>query len=146
MFFLNRLTIAIIIVLSVNNTLFAGNLISVNFVDNKRGANNGMVTLKISNTTKKNIDVLKWGTPLEKTLSANIFKVKHGKTLSRYIGRFIKRGTPKDNDYITLKAGEKRLVSVPLSDFYDMQKKEYMKLNLTDIFKSKIKKMLSPNH
>ena len=136
----NKLTFVIIMLLVVKSTLLAGSSIAVGFIQNKEDSASGTVTLKITNTTKKSIKVLKWNTAFEKTLSANIFAVKNGKKLSVYQGRLIKRNSPTDDDYITLEAGEERSVSILLPKYYEMTKEGTYEVIYNGSFKVKNQK------
>lgn len=73
----------------------------------------------IENFTEKNFRVLPWGTPLEAVLSADIFDVITGNEILPYRGRVIKRAPPGEADYVDLAAGEKKQVTVNLSQAYD---------------------------
>ncbi len=73
----------------------------------------------LDNGTDTAVEVLPWGTPLEKTLTADVFVVTKEGDVMPYGGRIVKRRPPGPDDYITLAAGERREAVVNLSDAYD---------------------------
>jgi len=107
-----------------SNPLYASNknALGITLKATKQQAKSSEVTVVITNMTAKSINVLKWNTPLETTLSANIFNIySNGKKMA-YKGRLIKRGKPQKDDYLLLLSGESVEATVQLSRYYKMQK------------------------
>ena len=77
------------------------------------------LVFSIENLTEESLRVLPWGTPLEPVLSADLFDVVHDEVTLPYRGRVIKRAPPGDADYLDIAAGDKRVVTVNLSQAYD---------------------------
>jgi len=103
--------------------LFAagGTDITVSLQTTKQSELTSEVTVVMTNTTDKPLKVLSWQTPLEATLTANIFSVtQKGKPLP-YTGISVKRGAPTDADYVLFQPGESRSVTVNLSQYYKME-------------------------
>jgi peptidyl-Lys metalloendopeptidase len=75
----------------------------------------------LKNTSKESKHVLKWHTPLE-GFNSNMFRVDTEGTRARYLGRLIKRGVPKPEDYIVLKPGESVSANVDIAEAYDIVK------------------------
>jgi len=124
-----------IISLIALSTFSLGTPLSVSFAQNKQSASSGIVTIKITNTSDTAVKVLKWNTPLEKTLSANIFHIQNAKTVIPYIGRLIKRMKPSDDDYIIFEAGEERTLDIALPKYYKMTTKGEYKVTYNATFK-----------
>lgn len=80
---------------------------------------NAVLIFSVENATADLVALLPWGTPLEAVLSADMFDVTFENELLAYRGRLVKRLAPKPSDYIHLSAGEKKQVSVNLSQGYD---------------------------
>jgi peptidyl-Lys metalloendopeptidase len=79
----------------------------------------GTVSFKVTNTSRQTMMVPHWQLPTG-TLDTNLFQVfKDGKPVA-YTGPMIKRAAPTAADYIVLRPGESRLVTVDLSRAYDM--------------------------
>lgn len=78
------------------------------------------VLFYINNATDASVEILPWGTPLEKTMTADRFAVSLNGVAIPYSGRIAKRPAPRAEDYITLAAGEKKETVVSLSDSYDV--------------------------
>ena len=111
----------ILLTLFTFSTLHAENALSVELA--LKNEKNGSIIITLTNTSTKDIRVLKWNTPLENRLNANLFLVKNGKEPIAYLGRLLKRGKPTDSDYTVFGAGEKRTVVIELSKYYKMIKK-----------------------
>ena len=110
-----------LIALFTFSTLNAENEITVELTLNQQ--NNGSIAITLTNSSTKDIKVLKWNTPLEDRLNANLFLLKNGTKNISYIGRLVKRGTPEDSDYTIFSAGEKRLITIELPQYYKMTQK-----------------------
>jgi peptidyl-Lys metalloendopeptidase len=77
------------------------------------------IRFMITNTTDKQVNILKWHTPLE-GFNANIFLVKRDGTPVNYIGRVVKRGTPQPEDYVSIAPGETVTTVVDISSAYEI--------------------------
>jgi len=117
--------------------VFASTPIDVKFLSDEN-TQDGKVVLSVSNNSKKDIEVLKWNTPLEKRLSADMFNVKLGQKDADYTGRLIKRGTATDNDYMLLESGVSEKITIDLSKYYEMKKKGNYSVEFDGSFKYRI--------
>jgi len=79
------------------------------------------VLFYLNNDTDSAIEVLPWGTPLEQSLTADVFVVTRDGEVMPYGGRVVKRPPPGPDDYLTLAAGEKREHVVDMSEGYDIR-------------------------
>jgi len=104
-------------------TLYAQTNLKLEFSQAKQNAENGIITMSISNESNEALKILTWNTPLEKMISADLFKIQNGKNTAQYLGRMVKRGTPTEADYTHLSAGETRTVSIELAKYYQMEVK-----------------------
>jgi len=104
-------------------TLYAQSNLKLEFSQAKQNAENGIITMRITNESNEALKILTWNTPLEKTISADLFQIQNGKNTSQYLGRMVKRGTPTEADYTRLNAGETRTVSIELAKYYQMEVK-----------------------
>jgi peptidyl-Lys metalloendopeptidase len=77
-----------------------------------------LVKFTLSNDTDKEMTLLRWHTPLEAVVNADMFEVTAAGTPAEYIGRTIKRGTPKPADYVTIAARSTVSAEVDLSKAY----------------------------
>ena len=77
------------------------------------------VLFYLKNGTDAAIEILPWGTPMEQTLSADLFVVTKDGEAIPYGGRVVKRPPPGPDDFLTVAAGEKRESVVNLSQGYD---------------------------
>jgi len=104
-------------------TLSAQSVVDIHFIQSKQRDSNGTITIAFTNNSLNEIKVLKWNTPFEKDISANLFHIQED-TLATipYTGRLVKRINPTDNDYLLFKPSETHIVNVNLSDYYAMQK------------------------
>jgi peptidyl-Lys metalloendopeptidase len=75
----------------------------------------------ISNNSKEKLSLLKWNTPLEGINSDmfNIRRVEDGEK-AVYLGRMVKRGPPKPEDYVTLEPNESISTDFDLAVVYDI--------------------------
>ncbi len=89
----------------------------------------GQVTVEMSNTGSEPVAVLRWETPFESLLSADLFDIHAADPLlpalyqvipALYQGRVIKRGSPQLDDFIHLKPGESVNTSVSLDRYYEV--------------------------
>jgi peptidyl-Lys metalloendopeptidase len=104
-------------------TLYAQTDLKLEFSQAKQNINTGLITVSLTNNSKQDVEILKWKTPFEKNLSANIFHITDGKNSAQYLGRVVKRLEPKENDYMTLKAGGIKSVTVNLAQYYRFESK-----------------------
>lgn len=80
----------------------------------------GAITFIIHNRSEYPAKILTWYTPLEKQFNSNMFTIfKNGDNV-QYTGRLVKRGRPKESDYITVEAGGSISESISLPDGYDI--------------------------
>lgn len=98
----------------------AGVVISLAAVEPVVAADDSVeILFSIENFTEENFRVLPWGTPLEAVLSADIFDVVYADEALPYRGRVVKRAPPGEADYLDIAAGDKKEVTVNLSQAYD---------------------------
>ncbi|MGH8109105.1 MAG: M35 family metallo-endopeptidase [Arenimonas sp.] len=82
-------------------------------------SNNGVVQFKITNTSKQAVQVPTWQLP-SGALDSDLFSVYLNGKKVEYVGKMVKRGPLTDADFITLRAGETKLVTADLSSVYDL--------------------------
>ncbi|WP_341501473.1 M35 family metallo-endopeptidase [Gallaecimonas sp. GXIMD4217] len=78
-----------------------------------------VVSLKLTNTAKHPIKVLKWYTPAD-GLEDGIFKISRDGQAVPYQGPHYKRPAPSEKDYVKLAPGESLNTQVELSAYYDL--------------------------
>ena len=115
--------------------LFASSPIILSFAQVKESQHSAKIVVKITNYSAKEIKILKWNTPLESRLNANIFNVLLNHKPVTYIGRVVKRGKPTEDDYIRFASGEQRNITINLPDYYAMEKEG----NYTVVYKGTYK-------
>ena len=81
----------------------------------------GTVQFKVTNSSSQTMRVPYWQLPAG-TLQSNLFKVFYNGKPVQYTGPQIKRSAPTEADFVTLRPGESRLVTVDLSQSYDMSR------------------------
>jgi len=118
------------------STLHANSSLLIELAPNQENNSNGSVVITLTNKSHEPIKVLKWNTPLEQRLSANIFSVEREKKNIAYQGRLVKRGQPQDEDYALFEAGESRTVIVELPTYYKMLKKGEYQISYRGNFSS----------
>jgi peptidyl-Lys metalloendopeptidase len=79
----------------------------------------GNVQFRITNTSKQAIKVPSWQLP-SANLDSDLFEVYQNGKKADYVGRHVKRAAITEADYITLRAGETKVVNADLSSVYDM--------------------------
>ena len=90
----------------------------IDLVISKKG-NDLIADLKFENTGKDSIKLLKWDL-LDQGVTNNYFLIVDGNNnILDYIGPMMKRGLPKDNDYIELNVGSRMTNEVILNRFYN---------------------------
>ncbi len=78
------------------------------------------VLFYLDNPRGQTVNVLKWNTPLEEELSADVFLVaRNGKPVD-YLGRMVKRGSPQKHDYVDVPAGGRIESTVDIGRYYDI--------------------------
>ena len=104
-------------------TLPAQTIVNTHFIQTKQSESNGTIAIAFTNNSSNDIKLLKWNTPFEKNISANLFKIQED-TLNTvpYIGRLVKRNHPTDNDYLLFKPSQTHIATINLSRYYAMQK------------------------
>src|SRR5262245_25658881 len=75
----------------------------------------------VTNSTKRDVYVLTWGTPLEGLLSDCIDVIKDGKRLE-YDGMLLKRGLPPPEAYVLIKSAKSTSAKFDLSLAYPVKK------------------------
>jgi len=118
-----KFTLLFFIQLITLSVLHAESSLSVKLSPNNQNPSSGSILVTLTNSSNEPLRVLKWNTPLEKVLSANIFKLKNGSKNIEYQGRLVKRGQPKEEDYTLFDIGESRTVTISLPQYYKMLKK-----------------------
>ncbi len=86
---------------------------------NAEGSNDGLVQFKITNTGKQAVKVANWQLP-SSALESDLFDVYLDGRKVEYVGKMVKRAPLSDADFITLRAGETKVVRADLSSVYDM--------------------------
>jgi len=81
--------------------------------------NAGNVQFKITNTSRQAIKVPAWQLP-SGALNSDLFDVYLNGVKVDYVGKMVKRAPLTDADFITLRAGETKLVNADLSTVYDL--------------------------
>jgi peptidyl-Lys metalloendopeptidase len=80
-----------------------------------------IVTFILTNNSNERVSVLKWQTPLE-GIHSDMFWVKKQEEVAVYLGRMLKRGAPKAQDYVTLDPKESVSTDFDLAEVYDISK------------------------
>lgn len=91
------------------------------------------VMFYINNGTEASIEILPWGTPLEKLMTADRFMVTIGGETIVYGGPVVKRPAPGPDDYVTLASSERQEIVVSLSDGYDVTASGEYEIVLKDL-------------
>jgi len=118
-------------------SLFASSPIMLSFAQVKESQSSARIVVKITNYSTKEIKILKWNTPLETKLNANIFNVSFNNKSVEYTGKVVKRSKPTEDDYIRFASGEQQSITINLSDYYAMQKEGNYTVTYRGIFKYK---------
>lgn len=92
----------------------------------KENTNTSLITVSMINDSNESMKVLRWNTPFEKILGANIFHIANGKNTAQYIGRVVKRLDPKPEDYMTLAGNETKTITIDLSKYYALETVKYI--------------------
>ena len=134
--YIKKLLVILVIPIFTVTVVFAGYDLKLEFAQQKQNADSGIITVSIINDSSEALNVLTWNTPLEKTLSADLFHIQEGKNAAKYLGRMIKRGVPTESDYTLFNAGEKRTVTIELAKYYQMEVKGNYAVTYKGSFKS----------
>jgi peptidyl-Lys metalloendopeptidase len=76
------------------------------------------VSIFITNTSKRDVRILRWKTTID-GVKEDLFEVNLNGKAVEYLGPDYKRPVPVDTDYITLKGGETIESGIDISGFYD---------------------------
>ncbi len=76
------------------------------------------VSIFITNTSKRDVRILRWKTTID-GVKEDLFEVSLNGKEVEYLGPDYKRPVPVDTDYITLKVGETIESGIDISGFYD---------------------------
>ncbi len=88
--------------------------------DASESVSSSVIQFFVVNNTAKDADLLIWGTPFEKRLSADIFTVSKNGVAMPYLGRLVKRGKPGAQDYMQISAGNTLQTYIDIASYYDM--------------------------
>ncbi|MDQ3902371.1 MAG: M35 family metallo-endopeptidase, partial [Thermoproteota archaeon] len=77
------------------------------------------VRFTLTNNSDETICVLKWNTPLE-GINNNIFRIEKDGKVAVYLGKLVKRGTPRPEDYATIEPRSSVSSEVDLLESYDI--------------------------
>lgn len=110
--------LALAAALFVSGSAFAG--LSATLVPaQEKGSSAPVVRYTLTNTGKSPVSVVRWETPLTGIVS-EIFEITINGQEAEYVGRHYKWATPQDYDYIVLKGGESRSITIDLSASYNL--------------------------
>jgi hypothetical protein len=81
------------------------------------------ISLNVTLTNHRShlLEILPWGTPLEHAFNSDMFDVSQDGTTTPYIGRMVKRGAPKDSDYLSIAPAKTLTATIDLSKGYAVQ-------------------------
>ena len=100
--------------------LHSETLLSVQLSSDKEYKSSGKILVTLKNNSQNSVKILKWNTPLEKNINANIFTIRGQKNEITYIGRHVKKVQPTQKDFTLFEAGEERQIWVDLPLYYNM--------------------------
>ena len=80
-----------------------------------------LVRFALTNTSKQDVSVLTWNTPLDRMITDCLDVTVDGESIE-YDGPMIKRGAPTASDYLVLAPGQTVEAEFPVSDAYDTSK------------------------
>jgi peptidyl-Lys metalloendopeptidase len=86
-----------------------------------RAQDREILTFTLTNNSNESVSVLKWQTPLE-GIRSDMFWVRKQEEIAVYLGRMVKRGAPKPEDYVTLDPRESISIDFDLAEVYDISK------------------------
>jgi len=116
---MKKISLLISIMIMVSS-VYADNMLSVQLEQSKKRVNDGSITVSITNITNENLEVLKWNTPFETTLKANVFTILQDGNTIPYSGMLVKRNHPSDSDYLLLAPGETKIATISLPKYYSI--------------------------
>ena len=122
----SKLNILITLFLVLSTTVFSFDNkepVSIALLKGKQSSetNTTEIIINITNNTEKSMKVLKWNTPLESTLRADIFNVSIDNKKVSYIGIMVKRKVPpRAEDYIIFQPKETKTINLDISNYYKM--------------------------
>jgi peptidyl-Lys metalloendopeptidase len=85
------------------------------------GAESAVVRVELRNDSKEDLYLPYWQTAV-RGIHGNLFDVSLGGRAVAYIGRLVKWGLPKAEDYVRIQAGRTLTVEVDLSRYYDLSR------------------------
>jgi len=88
---------------------------------NGAAAFSGSLQFKLSNSANRAVKVVSWQLP-NGALESDLFDVFRNGERVEYIGAQIKRAAPTEADYITLRAGETKVLSANIAAAYDLSR------------------------
>lgn len=116
---LGTLVLSITAALAATSVQAAGlSVVMAPSLDKARQDVGSAVTFTMRNDSKAAVSILKWQTPFF-GIEHDLFDVNVGGMDSDYNGRWIKRGAPGPDDWMTLQPGEAKSVELDLSEAYD---------------------------
>lgn len=116
---LGMLVLSIAATLAATSVQAAGlSVVMAPSLDKARQDVGSALTFTMRNDSAEPISVLKWQTPFY-GIEHDLFDVNVGGMDSDYNGRWIKRGAPGPDDWMTLQPGEAKSVEIDLSEAYD---------------------------
>jgi peptidyl-Lys metalloendopeptidase len=116
---LGKLVLSIAAALAATSASAAGlSVVMAPSLDKARHDEGAAMSFTMRNEGDKAISVLKWQTPFF-GIEHDLFDVNVGGMDAEYNGRWIKRGAPTAEDWMTLQPGEARSIEIDLSEAYD---------------------------
>lgn len=109
--------------------------LSVALKKNTQAIDNSTIDITLKNNTDKSIKILKWNTPFEDKIRANLFNILKESKSIQYRGIVVKRNNPTDKDYFILKPFEQKTALIDLSRYYKMSSVGEYKISYRGIFK-----------
>lgn len=82
---------------------------------------NGLIEFQVANNSTSPVKFVKWGMPIAGD-PGDFFDVFYNGEIVPYKGVMMRRGIPRDSDFIILYPGEVRRVTVDLSESYDIER------------------------
>ncbi len=79
------------------------------------------LNVTLTNHASESLDILPWGTPLERAFNSDMFHVSQAGISIPYTGIMVKRGTPSDSDYLSIAPEKSLAATIDLSKGYALQ-------------------------
>lgn len=112
--------IFVFIVLSCSLSFATANDLEVSISADSEAGASGTIVFTLKNHSTSAVEVLIWNTPFETRFNSRYFSVlRNGKKVN-YTGRMVKRGKPKESDYITIEPGSSKSAAISLPEGYAM--------------------------